>query len=188
MDEVDYSSDRLERSDIWEVPSGGMIERRVDIPRLGQEEHDLASFLPLRLEDVTSSSKFLVFSPVEQLPVDYKIDSLSHLPEDFLGSQSWREAGSFFPRNPGFPATDILGELEVVKGSKQVEADEEAGHVLQGKGSSGEISEEEWRDPLGVAEQRGFGSPCRVTTTGGKGVSGEVVGRQAVEGGCAKRR
>ena len=62
------------------------MERRVDIPRLGQEEHDLASFLPLRLEDVTSSSEFLAFSPVEQLPVDYNVDSLSHLPEDFLGS------------------------------------------------------------------------------------------------------
>ena len=69
-----------------------------------------------------------------------------------------------------------------------MEADGEAGQVLLGKGSSGEITEEEWRAPLGVAEQRGFGSPCRVTIAGGKGVSGEFVGRQAVEGGCAKRR
>ena len=35
LEELDYSSDRLESSDIWEVPGGGLMEQLVDIPRLG---------------------------------------------------------------------------------------------------------------------------------------------------------
>ena len=37
LDVVDYSSDRLESSDIWEVPGGSFLEQLVDIPRPGQD-------------------------------------------------------------------------------------------------------------------------------------------------------
>ena len=64
LDAVDYSSDRLESYDIWDVPGGGVMEQVVDIPRLSQEVLDSASFMPLGLESVTSLSDFLVFSSV----------------------------------------------------------------------------------------------------------------------------
>ena len=75
-----------------------------------------------------------------------------------------------------------------MEGLEQVAANGVAGQVLQGKGSSGEFLEVEWRVPLGEAEQRGFGSPRRVISAGSIGVSGDSVGRQAVEGGSTKRR
>ena len=65
LDAVDYSSDRLESSDIWDVPGGGMMEQGVDIPIMGQEDLESACLVPLRLEDITSPPDFLVFSPVE---------------------------------------------------------------------------------------------------------------------------
>ena len=86
LDVVDYSSDRLESSDIWDVPGGGVMEQVANIPRLSQEVLYSASFVLSGLEDVTSPSKFLVFSPVEQLPVDPHVDSSSHLFDDVLGN------------------------------------------------------------------------------------------------------
>ena len=65
LEVVDYSSDRLESSDIWEVPGGGSMELLVGFPRPGQDELAPASLKPLGLEDVTSPSEFLVFSSVE---------------------------------------------------------------------------------------------------------------------------
>ena len=70
VDVVDYSSDRLESSDIWAMPGGGLRSPGVDIPRLGQEDHVPARAEPLSLENVTSPLDFLIFSPVEQAPVD----------------------------------------------------------------------------------------------------------------------
>ena len=116
LDIVDYSSDRLESSDIWDVPGGGMMEQGVDIPRMGQEVLDSASWVPLRLEDVTSPSEFLVSSSVEQLPVEPHVDSFTHLPVDLLGSPSWRDAGVFFSNNLGFSAPDFHGGFEAVEG------------------------------------------------------------------------
>ena len=65
LDVVDYSSDRLESSDIWDVPGGGLEEQGVDIPRLVLEDLISASLGPSRLEVVTSPSDFLILSPVE---------------------------------------------------------------------------------------------------------------------------
>ena len=75
-----------------------------------------------------------------------------------------------------------------MEGFDQVVADGLARKVLQGKGTSKESSEEEWRVPLGVAEQQGFESPRRVISVGSIGVSGDSGGRQVVDGGSAKRR
>ena len=91
LDAVDYSSDRLESSDIWDVPGGGVMEQVVDIPRLSQEVLDSASFMSLGLEGITSPSDFLVFSPVVQLPVDPHVDPSSHLPDDLLGTRAGRK-------------------------------------------------------------------------------------------------
>ena len=137
LDAVDYSSDRLESSDIWDVPGGGLMEQGVDIPRMGQEDLESTCLVPLRLEDVTSPPDFLVFSSVEQFPVESHADSFSQLPADLLGSPSWREAGVFFSRNLGFSTPGFQGGFEVVEGFEQVAADGVAGQVLQGKGSSG---------------------------------------------------
>ena len=38
LEVVDYSSDRLESTDIWAVPGGGSLENMVEIPRLGLDE------------------------------------------------------------------------------------------------------------------------------------------------------
>ena len=75
-----------------------------------------------------------------------------------------------------------------MEGFERVAADGVAGQVMQGKGSSGETSEEEWRVLLDVDEQRGFGSPRRVISVGSLGDSGDSVGRQAMGGGTSKRR
>ena len=123
LDAVDYSSDRLESSDIWDVPGGGVMEQVVDIPRLSQEVLDSASFMPLGLESIMSLSDFLVFSPVVQLPVEPHVDPSSHLPDDLLGNSSWKEVGAPFSRNLGFPASVFQVGFEAVKGSDQVTAD-----------------------------------------------------------------
>ena len=67
MEVVDYSSDRLESTDIWEVPGGGFLEHLVEIPRLGMEEQVPVN-KPLGLEDFSSPSAFLVSSPVAHVP------------------------------------------------------------------------------------------------------------------------
>ena len=69
IDVVDYSSDRLESSYIWEVPGGGLGAQGVVFPRLRQEEHVSARLGPLNLAEVTSPSEFLNLSPVEQVSV-----------------------------------------------------------------------------------------------------------------------
>ena len=38
LEVVDYSSDRLESTNIWTVPGGGSLENMVEIPRLGLDE------------------------------------------------------------------------------------------------------------------------------------------------------
>ena len=96
LDIVDYSSDRLESSDIWDVPCGGLEAQGVDIPRLGPEDLVSASLGPSRLEVVTSPSDFLILSPVEQVPVVSQVDSFSYLPEDLLDSPRWWEVGGCF--------------------------------------------------------------------------------------------
>ena len=99
LDVVDYSSDRLESSDIWEVPGGGLLEKEVDLPRLGPEEYVSAKSGSLNLEVVTSPSGFII-SPRDQFPVDNQGDSFSYLPSDLLDSPCWREVG-LSPSNLG---------------------------------------------------------------------------------------
>ena len=127
---VDYSSDRLESSDIWDVPSGGVMEQVVDIPRLGQKVLESASFMPLGLEGVTSPFDFLVFSPMVQLPVEPQVDPSSHLPDDLLGNSSWKEAGAPFSWNLGFPVSVFQVGFEAVKGSDKVTMDGVDGQIL----------------------------------------------------------
>ena len=110
LDEVDYSSDRLESSDIWDVPSGGLEALGVEIPRLGLENHVSANLGSSRLEVVTSPSDFLILSPVEQVPVETQADTLSYLPAVLLDSLRWQEVGVYFS-SPKFQ-----GGFEPVKG------------------------------------------------------------------------
>ena len=187
MEELDYSSDRLESSDIWEVPGGGMMEQLVDIPSLGQDVVGSASLVTLGLETVSSSSDFLVFSP-ELLTAVSQEESFTQRSEVWLGSSNWREAGIFSSRIPEFQAAVSQEGFGAVKGNASGTDDGEVGQVLQGKVSSRETSDDEWRMPLDVAEQRGFGSPRRDLFGGGSGVSGDLNGRQAVESGASKKR
>ena len=99
LEELDYSSDRLESSDIWEVPGGGMMEQLVDIPRLGQDVVGLASLLTLGLETVSSSSDFLVLSP-DLLTAVTQEKTLFQRSEVRLGSSNWKETGFFSSRIP----------------------------------------------------------------------------------------
>ena len=110
LDVVDYSSDRLESSDIWDVPGGGLEAQGVDIPRLGPEDLVSASLGPSRLEVVTSPSDFLILSPVEQVPVDTQADSFSYMLADLLDSPRWWEVGVCFS------SPEFQGGFEPVKG------------------------------------------------------------------------
>ena len=87
LEELDYSSDRLESSDIWEVPGGGMMEQLVDIPRLGQDVVGSASLVTLGLETVSSPSDFLVFSP-ELLTAVTQEESTIQWSDVWLGSSN----------------------------------------------------------------------------------------------------
>ena len=87
---VDYSSDRLESSDIWEMPGGSFLEQLVDFPRPGQAFVGAEIFMGM--EAVTSPSDFLVFSP-ELLTADPLVKSFSQWPEVLLGSSSQRDSG-----------------------------------------------------------------------------------------------
>ena len=69
-----------------------------------------------------------------------------------LGSSSRRDSGLFSNEKLGFPASDLLEGFEVVKSVVEVPSEGEAVQVLQGKVSSRETSEDEWRAPLAVAE------------------------------------
>ena len=157
LEVVDYSSDRLESSDIWGVPGGGLLEQGVDIPRLGPEDHVSANLGPLNLESVTSPSDFLI-SPVEQYPVDTQGDSFSYLPNDLLDSPSWQEV-RVFPNILGFSLPVFQEGFGPVEGFDQVIIDGRVGQSQQDIGFGGFSPAEDWRLPLGVAEQRGFGSP-----------------------------
>ena len=90
LEELDYSSDRLESFDIWEVSGGGMMEQLVDIPRLGQDMVGSASLVPLGLEAITSPSDFLVLSP-KLLTTVTQEEYFTQWSEAWLGSSNWRE-------------------------------------------------------------------------------------------------
>ena len=146
---VDYSSDRLESSDIWEVPGGSFLEQWVAFPRPGQDLVGSGVFMDV--EAVTSPSDFLILSP-EHLVADALVKSFSQRPEVLLGSSSRRDSGLFSNWKTGFPASDSLDGSEVVKSAAEVPSEGEAGQVLQGKILSRENLEEERRVPLDVAE------------------------------------
>lgn len=83
---LDYSSDRLEGVDIWEVPGGKVYEDLVDISMLGPEMLHTAG-----LESVPSSSGFspldYIISP-EQLPHDLQTALDGEQSVDLLGDAS----------------------------------------------------------------------------------------------------
>ena len=114
---VDYSSDRLESSDIWEVPGGRCLEKLVDFPRLGQDFVGAEVFM--EVEAVTSPSDFLVLLP-ELLTVSPLVKSFSQGPEVLLGSTSRRDLGLFSNWKIGFTASDFLDGFEVVKSAAEV--------------------------------------------------------------------
>ena len=100
---VDYSSDKLESSDIWKMPGGWFLEQLVDFPRLGQNFVGAQGFM--EVEAVTSPSDFLVLLP-ELLTVDPQVEYFSQRLDFLLGSSSWREKGAFFTQKLGF--SDLL--------------------------------------------------------------------------------
>ena len=160
------------------------MEQLVDFPSTGQEVLGSGSFMGV--EAVTSPSDFLVLLP-ELITVDPQVESFSQRPEYLLGSPNWKEKGDFFTRKLGFSAPVIQEGFEAVKEGFQVPAKGEDGQVLQGKVSSRESSEDEWRVPLAVAEQRGFSSLRRDFFGDCLGDPGECDGRR-VDSGPSKRR
>ena len=146
---VDYSSDRLERYDIWEMPGGIFLEQLVDFPRPGQDFVGDGVFM--EVEAVTSPSDFLVLS-LEHLVADPLVKYFSQRPEVLLGSSRRRDKGFFSNRQLGFSASAFLDGLEVVKSATEVLSEGEVGQVFQGKLSSRDTSEDETRAPLAVAE------------------------------------
>ena len=158
LEVVDYSSDRLESSDIWEVPGGGMMEQLVDIPILGQDVVGSESMVIVGLETVSSPSDFLVLS-LDLLTAVTQEESTIQRSDVWLGSSNWRESGIFPSWFPDFQAAVSQVGFGAVKGCAAGSDDGEVSQVLQKKVSSKETSEDEWRSPLDVAEQRGFGSP-----------------------------
>ena len=64
----------------------------------------------------------------------------------------------------------------------------ECGQFLQGQGSSGETSAEDWRVPLLAAEQRGWGSPCWVPLNERQGDEGIPAVKQVWAHGTSKGR
>ena len=152
---VDYCSDPLESTDIWGVPGGGFMEQEVDIPRLGPDALALAKSGPLVLEAVTSPSDFIV-SPGGQFTEVFQGNSF--LPNDLLDSPCRWVTGNC-PSNLGFSFPGFTEGLEPVEAFAQVFLDEGEGRFLQGGGVGGFSPVVDRRFPLGVAEQRGFGSP-----------------------------
>ena len=126
LEELDYSSDRLESSDIWEVPGGGMMEQLVDIPRLGQDVVESASLVTLGLETVSSLSDFLVFSP-ELLTAVTQEESTIQWSDVWLGSSNWREAGILSSQIPESHAAVSQEGFGAVKGNASGTDDGEVG-------------------------------------------------------------
>ena len=95
--EVDYSSDRMESTDIWEVTGGGSLEHLVEIPRLGLDEQVPVN-KPLGLEDFSSPFSFLVSSPVAHV---LAMESYFQWPDGVLGPSSWSDEGVSLSQNFG---------------------------------------------------------------------------------------
>ena len=93
LEVVDYSSDRLESTDIWVVPGGGSLENMVEIPRLGLDVQVPVNFTPLGLEDFSSPSAFLVSLPVDHVPAISLVDPYFQWSDGLLGPSSWSDEG-----------------------------------------------------------------------------------------------
>ena len=181
---VDYSSDRLESSDIWDVPGGSFLEQWVAFPRPGQDLVGSGVFMDV--EAVTSPSDFLILSP-EHLVADPLVKSFSQRLEVLVGSSNRRDTGLFSNQKLGSQASAFLDGFEVLKCVVEEPSEGEAGQVLQGKVSSRDSSEDERRVPLAVAEQRGFETPRKDFLGDGSGDLGDCDGRR-VQTGIAKKR
>lgn len=63
VDRVDYSSDQLEGSDIWEMPGGRYLEQLVDLPPMGTVDLSPGGFESEQQGVAFSPSDFLSLSP-----------------------------------------------------------------------------------------------------------------------------
>ena len=138
LDLVDYSSDRLESSDIWEVPGGGLIEQMVDFPCLGQGVLGPACLEPVGLKDVSSPSALCARSASETVPVSH-VKSSAHQIDAVFESSRRRGEGDFIARFLGSSDSDNRGGFEVVEGSVQ-DLNGEVGPFSLGKGLRGAFS------------------------------------------------
>ena len=185
---VDYSSDRMDSTDIWAVPGGGLIKQRVDFPRVGQEVWGLARSEPLGLDEGFSPSFLSASSSLAPVSTELLGEVFIQQPEVLPELSRWPEDGSLLLRNLGFLAFDQGGGYEAMEGQALVLKEGENGQVLQGKGHSGGSSVDELKVPLDVAEQRGFGSPSRDFLGGCHGAVDDIAGRQVGANGTPKRR
>ena len=101
LDLVDYSSDRLESTDIWEVTGGGSLEHLVEIPRVGLAEQDPVNFKPLGLEEFSFPSSFFVSSPVAHVTAASLEDPYFQWTDGLLGPSSWSDEGVSLSQNVG---------------------------------------------------------------------------------------
>ena len=83
QEDVDYSSDRLESIDIWEVTGGGSLDHFVEIPRLGLDDQVPGKLLGSAV--ALSPSFCPVSSPVAQATA---VATSVQLNEGLLGSSS----------------------------------------------------------------------------------------------------
>ena len=113
---VDYSSDRMDSTDIWAAPGGDLIEQMVDFPRMGQEVWGPARSEPLGLDEVFSPSIFFASFPLAPVPAELHGEVIVQQPEVLLELSRWPEDGSLLLQNLGFPAFDQGGGSEAVEG------------------------------------------------------------------------
>ena len=179
LEAMDYSSDRLESTDIWGVPGGGLLQQ-VDLPKLGPA--DLVSNLgssPL-VEDFSPS--IFLNSPV---PVGSLADFLPYPSDGMLD----RPRGRDLDVPPCYGGSPILQEgFGHLEGFVQVGSFGWAGLPQTGDGRGGSLPVEDWRPSLGLAEHRGFGSPRGGLPVENRGVLADSAGRKVGEGGPSKRR
>ena len=173
MDAVDYSSDRLEGTDIWEVSGGVSLDLLADFPRAGLDGAVTECNKPLGLETVYSPSEFYVSPPVDHASVEFLVDPLQQRSEGLLGPSVCPDAGDLLGLSPSILQGGLVDEV----GCAQVLLGGNGGQGWRGQFSSAETSEEELKVPLNVAEHRGCSSPNRVFDADCLGAPGECVGR-----------
>ena len=163
LEMVDYSSDRMDSTDIWAAPGGSLIEQRVDFPRVGQEVWGPVRSETLGLDEGFSTSVLLACSPLAPVSTELLGEVFIQQPEVLSELSWWPEDGSSLLRNLGFLTFDQGGGSGAVEDHVLVLKEGKNGQVLQGNGHCGGSSADEQKVSLGEAEQRGFGSPAGTT-------------------------